>query len=101
MFITYRQTLAPDIVRNFGKLQFKYYLDACNDTSTWDVPRLRIHIDSLMNIRLNDGSFMHGNEFKLRYDMIVLDESDSLMNHFDEGTVTHTEIEIWYFFTNH
>ena len=42
---------------------------------------------------------MNGDEFDLRYDMIVLDESESLMNHFDEGTVTHKEIDIWYSFT--
>ena len=31
--------------------------------------------------------------------MIVLDESKSLMNNFDEGTVNHKELDIWYFFT--
>ena len=42
---------------------------------------------------------MNGDEFDLRYDMIVLDKSESLTNHFDEGTMNHTTIEIWYFFT--
>ena len=70
LFITYRQTLALDIMRNFGKLQFKNYLDACNDPSIWDAPRLIIQIDSLMNILLNDGSFMNGDDFLsgIRYD---------------------------------
>ena len=31
--------------------------------------------------------------------MIVLDESASLMNHFDEGAMKHEDIDIWYFFT--
>ena len=48
LFITYRQTLALDIMRNFGRLQFKNYLDACSDPSIWDAPRLDIQIDSLM-----------------------------------------------------
>ena len=42
---------------------------------------------------------MNGDEFDLRYDMIVLDESESLMNHFDEGTMNHKEIDIGFFFT--
>ena len=92
LFITYRQTLALDIMRNFGKLQFKNYLDACNDHSIWDAPRLNIQLDSLMNIRLNDGPFMTDDDFDLRYDTIVLDESDSLMNHFDEGAVNHNKL---------
>ena len=74
-------------MRNFGKLQFKNYLDACNDLSIWEAPRLIIQIDSLFIILLHDGSHMNGDEFDLRYDMIVLDESESLMNHFDEGTM--------------
>ena len=84
-------------MRIFGKLQVKNYLDACNDPSIWDAPRLNIHIDSLMNILLNDASFINGDEFDLRYDMIVLDEIESVMNNFDEGAMTHKEIEIWYF----
>ena len=84
-------------MRIFGKLQIKNYLDACNDPSIWDAPRLNIQIDSLINILLNDGAFINGDEFDLRYDMIVLDKSESLMNHFDKGTMHHKEIEILVF----
>ena len=91
LFVTYRQTLALDIMRNFGKLQFKNYLDACNDPSIWEAPILIIQIDSLMNILLHDGSHMNGDEFNLTYDMIVLDEGDSLMNHFNEMTINHNK----------
>ena len=94
LFITYRQTLALDIMRNFGKLQFKNYLDACNDPTIWDAPRLNIQLDNLMNIRLNDGPLMTDDECDLRYDMIVLDESAGFMNNFDEGVMNHKEIEI-------
>ena len=99
MFITYRQTLALDITRNFGKLQVKNYLDACNDPSIWDAPRLNIQIDSLINVLLNDGAFINGDEFDLRYDIIVLDKSESLMNHFDKGTMNHKILRFWYFLT--
>ncbi|MFM7981362.1 MAG: hypothetical protein ACKPKO_18805, partial [Candidatus Fonsibacter sp.] len=33
LFITHRQTLARDIMRNFGKLGFKHYLDSYEDPS--------------------------------------------------------------------
>ena len=52
-----------------------------------------------MNILLNDGSFINDDDFDLRYDMIVIDECESLMNHFDEGTMNHKEVDICYFFT--
>ena len=39
---------------------------------------------------------MHGDRLELSYDMIVVDDSESLMIHFDEGTMKK-EIEIWLF----
>ncbi len=38
LFITYRQTLARDIMRNFGKLNFKNYLDSHDNPSVWNAP---------------------------------------------------------------
>ena len=38
---------------------------------------------------------MNGEAFELSYDMIVLDESESLLNNFDEKTMERNEIEIW------
>ena len=80
-------------------MQFKNYLDARDGPSIWDSPRLSIQIDSLMRILTNNGSFMHEDELELTYDMRVLDERERLMNHFDEGTMSHTEIDRWYVFT--
>ena len=97
LFITYRQTSALDTMKNFGKMQFKNYLDACSKSSIWDAPRLILQIDSLMDILLNDGPILQGDEFDLRYDMIYLDESEGLMNHFDEGTMNQQENDRWYF----
>ena len=45
------------------------------------------------------GNFMNGNEFDLRYDMIVLDDNEIWMNNFDNGTMNHNGIDIWCFFT--
>ncbi|MFM7982793.1 MAG: hypothetical protein ACKPKO_26065, partial [Candidatus Fonsibacter sp.] len=38
LFITYRQTLARDIMRNLGKLGFKSDLDSYDDPSVWNAP---------------------------------------------------------------
>ena len=98
LFITYRQTLARDIMRNFGKLGFKNYLDSYDQPNVWQSPRLIVQIDSLMNLLLKNEDVMNGAAFDLNYDMIVLDESESLLCHFDEGTMVRKEIEIWNFF---
>ena len=39
LFITYRQTLARDIMRNFGNLGFKNDLDSYDDSSVWNAPQ--------------------------------------------------------------
>ena len=98
LFITYRQTLARDIMRNFGKLGFKNYLDSYDEPNVWESPRLIVQLDSLLNIIVRNDSIQYGSEFDLCYDMIVLDESESLLNHFDEGTMKRKEIEIWELF---
>lgn len=93
LFITYRQTLARDIMRNFGKLGFKNYLDAHEHPAVWTAPRLIVQIDSLMQIlNKSDGVLKKG------YDMIILDESESLLAHIDEKTMQKKEIGIFNFF---
>ena len=93
LFITYRQTLARDIMKNFSKLGFKNYLDAHENRSVWEAPRLIIQIDSLMHLLSgSDGSF------KKAYDMIIIDESESLLAHIDEKTMEKKEIGIFNFF---
>ncbi|MFM7982292.1 MAG: hypothetical protein ACKPKO_23530, partial [Candidatus Fonsibacter sp.] len=82
LFITYRQTMARDIMRNFGKLGFKNYLDSYDDPSVWNAPRLIVQLDSLMNIFERSDDVLSGEGFQLRYDMIILDESESLLAQF-------------------
>ena len=38
---------------------------------------------------------MTDDDLDLRYDTIVLDDSESLMNHFDEGTMNQQENDRW------
>ena len=87
LFITYRQTLARDVMRNFGKLGFQNYLDSYEKPNIWDSSRLVVQLDSLLNIIIRNDTFRNSNEFDLAFDMIVLDESESLLNHFDEKTM--------------
>ena len=83
LFITYRQTLARDIMRNFSRLGFKNYLDSYEDPEVWNAPRLIVQLDSLWNVMLKNDRFIASESFDFRYDLIVLDESESLLNHFD------------------
>ena len=84
-------------MKNFGKLGFKNYLDSYDDPSVWNAPRLIVQIDSLMQIlNKNDGFIING-KFKA-YDMIILDESESLLAHIDEKTMERKEIDIFDFF---
>jgi hypothetical protein len=98
LFITYRQTLARDIMKNFKQLGFKNYLDSYENPKVWDSPRLIVQLDSLMNLLYRNDDVMDGEAFELDYDLIVLDESESLMNHFDGKTMENKEISIWEFF---
>jgi hypothetical protein len=98
LFITYRQTLARDIMRNFNKLGFKNYLDAPDHPEVWNSPKLIVQVDSLMNVLFKNDKFVCEDRFDLNYDMIVLDESESLLCHFDEKTMENKEIQIWNFF---
>ena len=97
LFITYRQTLARDIMKNFGKLGFKNYLDSYDDPSVWNSKRLIVQVDSLMQILNKNDGFITNGKFKA-YDMIILDESESLLAHIDETTMERKEIEIFDFF---
>ena len=84
-------------MRNFGKLGFQNYLDSYEKPNVWDSPRLVVQLDSLLNIIIRNDSFRNSNEFDLAFDMIVLDESESLLNHFDEKTMERKEIDTWEF----
>jgi hypothetical protein len=86
--------MARDIMRNFGKLKFKNYLDCYDDPTVWDSKRLIIQIDSLMNLLYKNNDVMNGEGYELSYDLIVPDESESLLCHFDEKTMEKKEIEI-------
>ena len=85
-------------MRNFGKLGFKNYLDSYDDPSVWNSKRLIVQLDSLMQVLNKNDKYLIEGKFQLKYDMIILDESESLVAHFDETTMQKMEIGIWDFF---
>ena len=84
-------------MRNFKQLGFKNYLDAYDDASVWNNPRLIVQLDSLMHVMLKNDRFLGEDIFDAHYDLIVLDEAESLLNHFDEETMNGKEIIIYDF----
>ena len=85
-------------MRNFKKLGFKNYLDSHENRRVWESPRLILEIDSLLNFVYRDDDVLNGDTFDLKYDAIVLDESENLLCHFDETTMENKEIDVWLFF---
>ena len=84
-------------MRNFGQLGFNNYLDSYDDPSVWNSPRLIVQLDSLMSIFERSDDALSCGGFHLRYDMIILDKSESLLAHFGEQTMARKEISIWNF----
>jgi hypothetical protein len=90
-------SLASDIAKNFGSLGFRNYLGAPDDPEVWTAPRLIVQLDSLMNVMLRSDDYLLTGAFDAKYDLIVLDESESLLAHLDEGTMEGKAIETFDF----
>jgi hypothetical protein len=56
---------------------------------------LIVQIDSLTTLVLKNNDVICGEAFELSYDLIVSDESESLLNHCDEKTMEKKDIEVW------
>ncbi|MFM7989735.1 MAG: hypothetical protein ACKPKO_61525, partial [Candidatus Fonsibacter sp.] len=52
----------------------------------------------MLNVVYKPDAGLYGGPFELSYDLIVLDESESLMSHFDEGTMNNKDVETRFFF---
>ena len=71
LFITYRQTLARDVMRNFSELGFANYLDSYEKPSVWKCPRLVVQLDSLWYVLNKNDRFISTGNFDLSYDMVI------------------------------
>lgn len=85
LFISYRQTLTNELYGNFNMLHVENYLDG-----SFFGDRLICQIESLDKI-LN-ASYQFEIETEIPgYDLIVLDELESIINHFESDTVKRKE----------
>ena len=80
LFISYRQSLTNDIYGNFEKYKFKSYLD-----KIYDYNRVICQIESLYKLEANEDTSIP------EYDLIIMDESESLLNHFRSDTIKEKE----------
>jgi hypothetical protein len=80
LFISYRQSLTNDIYGNFEKYKFKSYLDKIYDSN-----RVVCQIESLYKLESNQDTNIPD------YDLVIMDESESLLNHFRSDTIKEKE----------
>ena len=89
LWLTYRQTLTDNIEDEFIKFGFKSYLDHITDAD-----RQILQLESIHKLYLNendeDDEFNDNDDEKKRiipkYDLIILDEIESILNHFNSTT---------------
>lgn len=86
LFITYRQSLALDILGNFKKLRFVCYLDDVpeNSPDAYESDRSIVQIESLTKFRNGSGKIP-------KFDLVIIDEAESSLNHFTSDTVANKE----------
>ena len=92
-FISYRISLSVDLLNNFKDYGFKSYLD--ND---YDSDRLIIQIESLQKLSNNDFIDEYTEQIK-QYDLIIIDECESVLNQFNSPTFKNQSKETFEYFT--
>lgn len=81
LFISYRQSLSYNLAGNFKDFNIKNYLDGNN----YDSPKFICQIDSLHKL-LNYNIFEDCYNVP-KYDLVVLDEAEAILNHFGSTTL--------------
>lgn len=94
LFVTHRQSLARDITNDFEALGFVNYLDKTKFKVDGD--RLIINIDSLHLLKSAYNFFSEKSNLKM-FDLIILDECESLLKHF-ESNLMHDKDSIYTIF---
>jgi hypothetical protein len=86
LFISYRQSLSNSLYGTFKKHKFKNYLD-----KHYDAKRLICQLESLKNIEIN-ADYAFDNTIEVpSYDIVIMDEIESILNHFESPTVSDKE----------
>ena len=95
LFITHRQSLAIDFMRIFGRLGFCNYLDKSNFSSSGE--RLIVNIDSLHMLKETYNFFTEKSNLQ-SFDLVVLDECESLLKHFNSNLMDSNKDYIYSIF---
>jgi hypothetical protein len=86
LFMSYRQTLSQDLYGNFKDLQVRTYLNG-----EYHAERLICQLESLPKI-LPEIMFIDNYGTPIpEYDLVILDESESLLNHLVSSTIQNKE----------
>lgn len=85
LFISYRQTLTNDLHGSFIDLRVKSYLDG-----DYDADRIICQIESLGKL-LPQMRFIGDKNYVPIYDLVVIDEIESVLNHFRSCTIPNKE----------
>jgi hypothetical protein len=80
LWLTYRKTLTYDIHANFKHLDVKSYLDR-----DFTADRLIVQLESLLHLEAEHNLFNDSAEVP-KFDLVVLDEAESLLNQFSSDT---------------
>lgn len=85
LFISYRQTLSNELQGSFKHLNVESYLD-----KVFDADRLICQIESLPKI-LPNYQFIDEILLVPSYDLVIIDEIESVLNHFRSSTIENKE----------
>lgn len=81
LFVSYRKSLSYDLMHNFEKYDFCSY-----EQGIYDVDRIICQVESLKYL------FDNFSETINTYDLVVIDEISSVLNHFISPTINNPEI---------
>jgi len=87
LIVSYRQTLTNEFHGNFKSLGFESYLD-----KDYEVDRLICQVESLPKLLDKDGyDFIDDEEEIPSYDLVIIDEIESVLSHFRSPTIDRKE----------
>jgi len=82
LFLSYRKTLTSDLMACFGELGFHDY----RNTECHQADKLIIQLESINKIKPSDFMFID-DEYEIpKYDLVIMDEIESLLFHFESQT---------------
>jgi hypothetical protein len=93
LWISYRISLTNDIKFNFNDLNFKSYLDL-----DYEADRVIIQLESLLKLSNNNKLFIDEDTIEVpSYDLVIIDEIESILAHFNSPTFKNMSNETFKF----